>query len=151
MLYQEPEDSLKGKFSAKYNVAAALVDSEIGIETFRDEKIDDPKIQETMDKVRTRVMAKSEEGTTDQSKGLPIRITLKDGRVFDHTTARADILGGQKNPWGFDNIRNKFEVNAGLALSREAVSQAVNTWSDVSQVPDVGGALRQTLVKPESQ
>ena len=151
MLYQEPEDSLKGKFSAKYNVAAALVDSEIGIETFRDEKIDDPKIQETMDKVRTRVLAKSEEGTTDMSKGLPIRITLKDGRVFDHTTARADILGGQKNPWGFDNIKNKFEVNAGLALSREAVSQAVNTWSDVSQVPDVGGALRQTLVKPESQ
>ena len=50
MLYQEPEDSLKGKFSAKYNVAAALVDSEIGIETFRDEKIDDPKIQETMDR-----------------------------------------------------------------------------------------------------
>ena len=42
MLYQEPEDDLKGKFSAKYNVAAALVDGEVNIDTFTQEKIDDP-------------------------------------------------------------------------------------------------------------
>ena len=50
MLYPEPDDELKGKFSAKYNVAAALVDGEIGIGTFSQEKINDPKIQETMDR-----------------------------------------------------------------------------------------------------
>ena len=48
MLYEEPDDELKGKFSAKYNVAAALVDEEVNIGTFSQGKIDDPKIQEAM-------------------------------------------------------------------------------------------------------
>ena len=147
MLYQEPEDSLKGKFSAKYNVAAALIDGEVGIETFRDEKIGDPTVQETMAKVRTRVLAKSEEGSTDFQKGLPIRITLKDGRVFEHTTGRDEILGGQKHPWGFDNIKDKFRVNAAMVLADGDVRAAVDAWSDIPQLTDVAGAVRRTLVK----
>ena len=98
MLYQEPEDELKGKFSAKYNVAAALVDGEVKVDTFTQEKIGDPVINEAMGKVRTRVMAKSEELQTEAADGLKVKITLKDGRVFEHTTARADILGSQKIP-----------------------------------------------------
>ena len=47
MLYPEPDDPLKGKFSAKYNVAAALVDGEMNIDTFSDEKIADPDIAES--------------------------------------------------------------------------------------------------------
>jgi len=146
MLYQEPDDALKGKFSAKYNVAAALVDGEVAIGTFKDEKIADGVIQETMGKVRTRVMAKAEEGLTDHSKGLPIRITLKDGRVFEHTTARADILGSQQNPWGFDSIKSKFQVNAGMVLPEDGVARAVETWSDITQVEDLSGAIKSTLV-----
>ena len=100
-----------------------------------------------MGKVRTRVLAKSEEGSTDFLKGLPIRITLKDGRVFEHTTGRHDIVGGQVNPWGFENIKNKFRVNAGMVLPDAEVDSAVDTWSDIPQMTDVAGAIRGTLVK----
>ena len=150
MLYQEPEDSLKGKFSAKYNVAAALIDGEVGIETFRDEKIKETTVQETMDKVRNRVLAKAEQGATDFQKGLPIRITLKDGRVFEHTTGRDDILGGQNYPWGFDNIKDKFRECAAMVLSDEDVNAAIDEWSDIPQMTDVAGAVRRTLVKSEA-
>ena len=146
MLYQEPDDSLKGKFSAKYNVAAALVDSQIAIDTFRDEKIAGSAIQETMRKVRTRVLAKAEQGSTDFHRGLPVRIALKDGRVFEHTTGRDDILGSQKNPWGFENIKAKFRENARLALPERAVETAVDTWSDITQLTDIAGAVQRTLV-----
>jgi 2-methylcitrate dehydratase PrpD len=147
MLYQEPEDSLKGKFSAKYNVAAALIDGEIGIETFRDQKIADATVQEAMSKISTRVLAKAEEGTTDLAKGLPIKITLKDGRVFEHTTARHDIIGGPANPWGFENIAKKFRVNAGMVMPESDVESAVNAWSDIAQMTDVSGEIGRTLVK----
>ena len=99
MLYPEPDDPLKGKFSAKYNVAAALVDGEVNIDTFSDEKIADPDIAEAMEKVTTRVMSKWEESGGEVFKGLPVRITLKDGRTFEHVTDRDMILGGAKNPW----------------------------------------------------
>jgi len=145
MLYQDPDDELKGKFSAKYNVAAALVDGEIAIDTFTQEKIADPTINETMGKVRTRVMAKSEEMLTRSDDGHKIKITLKDGRVFEHITARADILGSQKNPWGFENIKAKFQENVALVLSQQGVEDAVNAWSDILQVSDVSGTVSRTL------
>ncbi len=145
MLYQDPDDELKGKFSAKYNVAAALVDGEIAIDTFTQEKIADPTINETMGKVRTRVMAKSEEMLTRSDDGHKIKITLKDGRVFEHVTARADILDSQKNPWGFENIKAKFQENEALVLSQEGVEDAVNAWSDILQVSDVSSTVSRTL------
>ena len=146
MLYPEPDDELKGKFSARYNVAAALVDGEVGIDTFSQEKINDPQIQETMQKVNTRVFSKWETGSGEIFSGVPIRITLQDGRVIEHVTARNMILGTQKNPWGFDNIKHKFEVNAGLALPEDRVAETVQTWSDITQVEDLSGAIRNTLV-----
>ena len=86
-----------------------------------------------MDKVTTRVFSKWEEGSGEVLKGLPVRITLKDGRTFEHITARDMILGGAKNPWGFDNIKGKFEVNAGLALAAEQVAETMQTWSDLGE------------------
>ncbi len=146
MLYQEPDDDLKGKFSAKYNVAAALVDGEVKIDTFTQEKIDDAVIGETMDKVRTRVMAKSEELLTNSEHGLKVKITLKDGREFEHTTARADILGSQGNPWGFENIQAKFRENVALVLNDNDVNQAVQAWSDIPEVTNIAELVRSTLV-----
>ncbi len=146
MLYQEPDDDLKGKFSAKYNVAAALVDGEVNIDTFTQKKIDDPTMGEVMDKVRTRVMAKSEELLTNSEDGLKVKITLKDGRVLEHTTGRADILGSQKNPWGFDNIKAEFEENVALVLNDDDVKRAVQAWSDIPEVTNVAELVRSTLV-----
>ena len=146
MLYPEPDDPLKGKFSAKYNVAAALVDGEISIDTFTDEKIADPVVAQAMDKVTTRVMSKWEESGGEVFKGLPVRITLKDGRTFEHITDRDMILGGAKNPWGFDSIKGKFEVNAGLALPQDQVSETIETWSDIGEVTDLSETIKSTLV-----
>ena len=146
MLYTEPDDPLKGKFSAKYNVAAALVDGDVNIDTFSEERINNPEIQDTMEKVTTRVLSKWEESSGEVLKGLPVRITLKDGRTFEHVTARDMILGGAKNPWGFDSIKGKFEVNAGLVLSDERVAETVQTWSDIGEVTDLSETIRSTLV-----
>ncbi len=147
MMFSEPDDPLKGKFSAKYNVAAALVDGEVTIGSFTEERIADPKIQETMAKVSTRVFAKWEMVAGDFRQILPIRITLKDGRVFEHSTASNMILGAQQNPWGFENIKGKFRENARLVLDEEGVDAAVDTWSDIPGMTDIAGAVRKTLVK----
>jgi 2-methylcitrate dehydratase PrpD len=147
MLYTEPDDALKGKFSAKYNVAAALVDGGIAIDTFTNDKIADPKLQETMEKVTMNVQSKWERGGSVVSKGVPVRITLKDGRVFEHETPRGEILGAQKNPWGFDNIEGKFQVNASLVLPTDRVTEAIGTWADITQVDDLAGAIQRTLVR----
>ena len=145
-LYTQPEDGLQGKFSALYNTAAALVEGRVEIDTFTREKLDDPAIQDTMSKVRVNVRAKGEEGSEDSSgDDTPVKIRLKDGRVLEHTTQREQLLGSQRNPWGFDNIVGKFRVNALLSLPPEKVDQAVAVWSAMEKVEDVRQAVK-TLV-----
>ena len=143
----EPETPLKSKFSVKYNVAAALVDGEIGIESFRDEKIAHETVQNAMNKVHIRVLAKSESETSDIHATVPVKITLKDGRVFEHSTARDQILGSKKNPWGFDNIKSKFQANARMVLPDAEVDEAVKVWSDIPNMTDLAGSIRRTLAK----
>ena len=147
MLYEEPESDLKGKFSAKYNMAAALVDGEVGIDTFTNDKIAEPAVQDMMERVSLRVQSKWELGGSTVSKGVPIRITLNDGRVFEHETPRGEILGSQVNPWGMENIASKFRENVGRVLSEERIEDAVQQWHDVTEVQDVGSAIRGTLVR----
>ena len=124
-----------------------LVDNEITINTFSDEKIADPVLQETMSKVSNRVVAKAEEGSVDFERGIPIRITLTDGRVLEHATSRQDILGSQHNPWDFENIKAKFLQNAAMVLSEDIVNDAADTWSEITQLTDVAGAIQRTMVK----
>ena len=146
MMYGEPDTGLQGKFSSQYAVAAALVDGDMGIGTYTDEKVQEPIIKETMQKVSQRVIPKADELSVDFDQGIPVKITLKDGRILEHSTTRQNILGSQHNPWGFDNIKAKFEVNAALALGRERVSETVDTWSDITQVQDISEAIHRTLV-----
>ena len=142
MLYTEPEDELKGKFSALYNSASALVDGKVGIETFTPDKIAGAAVQETMNKVRLDVQAKWEMNSADFQGGTPVSIRLKDGRVLERSTPRDMILGGAKNPWGSDNVLGKFRVNAGLALSPDKVSQAAETWTPMEEIADVSQAIK---------
>ncbi|MEE3247136.1 MAG: hypothetical protein VX213_06525, partial [Chloroflexota bacterium] len=90
--------------------------------------------------------AKSEELLTESADGLKVKITLKDGRVFEHTTARSEILGSQQNPWGFDAIKEKFQDNVSRVLSDEGTARAIETWESIPDMTDIATAIRSTLV-----
>ena len=145
MLYPEPVDDMKGKFSVSFNTAAALVDGEVGVDTFTQGKINDPVIRETMGKVRLNVQSKWDGASGEQPRGTPVKIRLYDGRLLEHTTSQDEILGSHKNPWGFDNVVGKFRGNARRALPSEVVDQAIEVWSAMGDLKDVGLGIR-TLV-----
>ena len=46
-----------------------------------------------------------------------------------------------------DNIAGKFRENVALVLSDDRVDAAVQQWQDVTQVGDVGAAIRGTLIR----
>ena len=109
------------------------------METFRDQKIRQDAIQETMDKVHPRVLARSQSENDDLLAETPVKITLKDGRVLEHATHRMQVLGSQNNPWGFDNIKSKFQANARMALADAEAEEAVAVWSDITSGGRRGG------------
>ena len=100
--------------------------------------------------MRTRGMAEAAETRTAAADGLKVKITLKDGRVFEHVTAREDVLGSQKNPWGFDAIKEKFRENVSRVLSPDGAVKAMETWENIPEMTDIATAIRSTLVAESS-
>ena len=147
----KPRTGLEAKFSMVYIPAATLVQGYIDIDTFTDERIRDARIQQTMEKVRVRVLTQWEVGLDRAESRWPggstghtnraISVRLKDGKVFTKHIPPDQLLGEPKNPWGFDNIRAKFERNARLALSREKAAEAQNVWSNMEQIPSIREAV----------
>ncbi|MBI4330018.1 MAG: MmgE/PrpD family protein [Chloroflexi bacterium] len=152
-----PRTGLQGKFSMMYNAAATLVQGKIDIDTFTDERVKDPRICETMGKVRIRVLSKWEisyarvegrwpGGGSAGLTGIPVVVRLKNGKVLSKAISPDRILGGRKNPWGFENIRRKFEANARLALPEGKIEEAVRVWSSLEEIKDIREAIQCLLV-----
>jgi 2-methylcitrate dehydratase PrpD len=152
VLYAKPRTGLEAKFSVLYNAAAALVQGKVDIETFSDERIQDARIRETMDKIHIRILSRWDEweeksrgrwpdGSTGFT-GKPVRVRLKDGRVLAKTIPPKEILGSPRNPWGLENIRAKFESNASLALPARKVAEAAEVWSRLAEIKDIRSAIQ---------
>jgi 2-methylcitrate dehydratase PrpD len=147
----KPRTGIEAKFSMVYIPAATLVQGYIDIDTFTDERIRDARIQETMEKVKVRVLTQWEVGLDRAESRWPggstghtnraIRVRLNDGRVFTKHIPPDQVLGEPKNPWGFENIQAKFENNARLALSPEKAAAAVKVWSDMEKIKSVREAV----------
>ena len=152
MIIREPRVGLEGKFSVVYNAAAALVQGGIDIETFSDERVKDPRIRETMAKIRVRVMTQWEVGlekadgrwrghsSGHTNKGVQIR--LKNGKVISENVMPDQVLGEPNNPWGVENVRDKFVSNASLALSQAQVAEATKVWWSLQDIKDCREAVR---------
>ncbi|MBI4333330.1 MAG: MmgE/PrpD family protein [Chloroflexi bacterium] len=149
---QRPRTGLQAKMDMVFNAAATLVLGKIDIETFSPERLNDPRIQEIMDRVRMRVLSKWEisrarverrwpGGGSQGMTGLPVIVRLKDGTILSKAIPPDRILGSRKNPWGFENIRAKFESNARRALPEHKVQEAVRVWSRVDRIADIKQAI----------
>ena len=156
IMIAKPRTGLEAKFSMIYIPAATLVQGYIDIDTFTDERIQDPRIQQTMEKVRVRVLTQWEVGLDRAESRWPggstghtnraIKVRLTDGRVFTKHIPPDQVLGEPKNPWSFENIRAKFAKNARLVLSQERAAEAEKVWSNLEQIKSVREAV--TCVVP---
>jgi 2-methylcitrate dehydratase PrpD len=158
-IFPRPRTGLEGKFCIPYNVAATLVQGTVDIDTYTDERVADPVINEVMERVRVRVLTRWDVGLekaagrwpSGQSTGYthrPVTVKLNDGRVLTENVMPNHVLGMPANPWGMENIAKKFEANAALALPAELAAEASQTWRSIdaiSKIPDAVQRLTQAM------
>lgn len=139
--FSEPENGYQGKFSMQHCMAAALVDGNISLATFSEERVRDPRIRETRAKVRLIYpdlplfpgLTASEPGR--QYTGNPVTVRLKDGRSY---TARVDVLRGDPAlPLTDNELATKFTDCAHLVLSPEAAQPTLRLLLHLEEVPNV--------------
>src|SRR5439155_2551934 len=130
-----PRTPYEAKFSLQFSIAALLVDGRVGVDTFTDRRIADPRLLEVASRIDYEVR---DYPTYPAAFPGGVRITTVDGRVLEEDLPHQ--RGGSVNPMQDEDIREKFRANAGLALGGTAARKleeellALDSRSDAGQV-----------------
>jgi 2-methylcitrate dehydratase PrpD len=130
---RRPRTSYDAKFSLAFCVAAALGDDRVGIGSFTEESIRDPRLLALADRVRFSIDAASRYPETFPGW---VKVRLMDGGVLE---AREESQrGGPDRPIGADEVIAKFRDNAARALPPDRVAMLERTVLDLEGIDDMG-------------
>ncbi len=141
LLYPEPTSVFQGKFSVHYNVATALIDGQIDIDSFAEERLSRPEFAEALDKVDIKVSSRWDPAVSNGPTENPVTVRLKDGRVLTRSTNRFRMHGTPVDPLTEDELTGKFRRNASLALTPDNIDAAVHAWQSIADLADIRTAI----------
>jgi 2-methylcitrate dehydratase PrpD len=131
LIHHRPKTALEGKFSMEYCLARALLDGEIRLAQFSEEKVLDAKAQELLQRVKY-VHPESVEG---QRMPEVVTVKLRDGRQYSHEVLIAK--GAPGNPLTKEELTVKYRDCASLVLSHEDTERSLAMVSRLEEVEDI--------------
>ncbi|PWT97066.1 MAG: MmgE/PrpD family protein [Terriglobia bacterium] len=135
LIHHRPTDSLQGKFSMEFCMAALLLYGRAGLNEFTDEVVKRPEVQTMIQRVRFGVHPEAEKAGYDKMTSI-LDLHLKDGRTI---SGRADFAkGSPSDPMSFDEVASKFLDNCRYAKWPEAkANRVVESVRKLEDIPDV--------------
>jgi 2-methylcitrate dehydratase PrpD len=134
-----PRTDYDAKFSLQYSVAAMIVHGRVGLETYAEDAIADPRVLELARRVEHEARDFPSFGAAFPGS---VRIRTSGGELL-----AAELpyqRGGEQNPMSAAEVRRKFEDNAALALPDESVgmlADAILGLEELTSLPDAFAVL----------
>jgi 2-methylcitrate dehydratase PrpD len=132
LIYKQPLTALEAKFSMPFCAAAAIVFGHPTIETFREDRIRDARIQKLLPLVS--LWANPSFDTKPHLSQANVTVRLSDGRVV---TARADGARGYPGRISEDELATKFIACAERCISGDAAVRAFNALRAIESSPSI--------------
>jgi len=138
LVYSKPQSGLQGKFSLEYCMAAAIIDHEVSLRQFTDEKVLAAEAQRLISKVELKFL--------DVPKGhsllnIPqaVKVQLKDGREFFKEVQWPK--GYSYNPMSWEEVAEKFRACADGVLAKAQIEECVVLAAKMEKLDDVSGFM----------
>jgi 2-methylcitrate dehydratase PrpD len=134
LIHFRPKTGLEGKFSMQYCMAVALLDGEVALKQFTDDKVMDARAQELLRRVEYASI-KDVTGAGMLNTPEAVTIRLRDGRELSHEVLLAK--GDPQNPMTNDELADKYRDCAGSVLSTEDVGKSLDMISCLEDLADI--------------
>jgi len=134
LIHSNPKSGLEAKFSGEFSAAAALCEGKVGMQTFQDDKAQDPAIRELMKRTR---MVVDPEIPSELERHMWTRVTLqlRDGREV--ALGPRPVPGHPSHPLTIDQLREKFCDCARLVLAEDRVDSVRQMVETLDGCPDL--------------
>jgi 2-methylcitrate dehydratase PrpD len=134
LIHDRPASGLEAKFSMPFCAAAAIVDGRVGIDTFDEAKLRDPRITAMISRVAMTVDPSLDPKAPPLTEAR-VRIVLRDGRSFEQASHGA--RGYPDRPASPAELDAKFMSCATRALGQPAAARALEALRRVEAIDDV--------------
>jgi 2-methylcitrate dehydratase PrpD len=134
LLYERPATGLEAKFSLPFCAAAAIVDGQVGIDTFRADRVEDPVITTLLPRIRMRVDPALDAIGQPLSQAR-IEVRTRSGRVFSLVADGA--RGYPSRPVSDVDLAAKFTTCAARTVSASAAARALAALRRLDTVADI--------------
>lgn len=134
LIRTEPQRGIEGKTSLQFCLAAALIDREVTMRQFTDEKVRDPRIRDVMRKVR--ITNHPEFAEDVEYFGTEVTIRLKSGQEHRRVVPRAK--GHPENPLTRDELLSKYRQCADVALAPAARERSIALLERLDELDAAG-------------
>lgn len=135
LVYPWPRSALEGKFSLAYNVAAALADGDVTVDTFTDQAV--PRLEAFREKVHVHPT-----GGLPQN-GARVKVCTVDGRTMDRE--QLTLRGSIATPMSWSELERKFRANLRDRLGSDAVNDVVASIEELEKQPSLKAIGAQLL------
>ena len=136
LIHSHPKSGLEGKFSMQYCLAAALMDHEVGLDTFSDDQVLRPEAQCLIPRIKMRRIAGYEGRPSWVEAYNEVKIHLHDGRVLRERVDR--VTQGALRGVTMQDIHLKFQDCASRVLSPGATSELANMLDELEDSESIG-------------
>ena len=135
-LKKKPRSEYEAKFSLPYSVASMVVRGEVDVTTYTDEAIRHEGVEDLASRVSYEI---KDYDTFPQALPGGVRIVMKDGSVREKELLHQ--RGGTENPMSTEDVLEKFQTNAEIAVSEgvaESLRETVLGLEDEATVDGFG-------------
>ncbi|MGE0201343.1 MAG: MmgE/PrpD family protein [Candidatus Melainabacteria bacterium] len=135
-----PQTRETADHSMPYCVSAALIDGEITLDSFTQERIHDPKLVALIQKVKVN---RNDDMSAGYPDGIPNRITIKttDGKTY--TEENRYPLGHAHNPMTDADVASKFHTMASRVFKADKVEALLGELGKVDKAASITPVLQQ--------
>ncbi len=127
-----PRTGQEGRFSLEYDMAIAIIEGELSLKQYTDEKVNSPIARELMKKVKTVFPEGIGMGMEEPQEVI---VRLNDGRELSHRVEKHK--GTAENPLSDEEIFYKFQDCASLVLDKERVEEILNILRNLDEIRDL--------------
>jgi 2-methylcitrate dehydratase PrpD len=139
LIHSEPRTGLEGKFSLEFCVAVALLDREVNLEKFTDEKVNRPEVQALIQKVKQFVTKDvGDKGT--HYPGAIVKIYFRNGTSC--VTKVEARKGSPLNPLSKDEVINKFIENSSMFLKKDRINEMIEKVMHLDDLKSIRDLIR---------
>ena len=138
LVHPWPTTALEGKFSLAYNVAAALVDRAVTIDTFTEDRL------AALGAVRDRIHTVADPALARDDAVVVVRTT--DGRELRRE--HRGIKGGPDDPLSWTDLAEKFAANTARFLKDAAIAEIIDRLDRLDEQPSLHPVTDLLLLEP---